>query len=175
MYVIILLHHYIAVSTLALFYWLKIPTISSNPFYTIFVHPQQLKELNAGSTDIPILSNEQNELEYNIKIDPSGPYVLLIEYVTPVNRTDLDARQEFDASNSTNVFIPKGVVIVRFKSGDGPESNAIVTLNECPYTTPCRQAVFDDLANVYIFNVQDPNNVVYMEVSNVNPNICNYF
>lgn len=131
-----------------------------------FYYPQQLKELNASPTDIPLLSNNQNELEFNIKIDPSGPYVLLIEYVTPVNRTDLDASEEFGASNTTNVFVPKGVVVARFKSGDGPESNAIVTLNECPYTSPCRQAIVDDVAKIYVFNVQDPNNVIYLEVSN---------
>lgn len=126
-------------------------------------NPQQLKELNVESTEIPLLSDDQSELQYNIKIDPSGPYVLLIEYVTPVNRTAL--AEDIEDSNVTYSFTPKGSVAVQFKSGDGRLQIAFVNLNDCPYTTPCRQVVVDDLSKVYIFRAQDPNNVITLNVS----------
>ncbi|XP_049885179.1 laminin subunit alpha [Pectinophora gossypiella] len=121
---------------------------------------EQLKELNAEVTDIPLLNADQSELQYNIKIDPSGPYILLVEYVTPINRS-LDIN-EVD-SNWTTTYAPKGSVTLRFKSGDYPETVALVNLNECPYTSPCRQAVVDDLSKIFVFNVQAPNNVIYLD------------
>lgn len=98
-----------------------------------------------------------------MKIDPSGQYVMIIEYVTPINKTAVSISQ----SNSSEQYelSPRGVVTVRFRSGDGPELNALANLNDCPYTTPCRQVVIDDLSKIYLFNVQEPNNVVYLDVS----------
>lgn len=125
--------------------------------------PQQLNELKVESTQIPILSDDQSELQYNIKIDPSGQYVLLVEYVSPVNRTALS--EDTQNSNVTFAFTSKGAVAVQFKSGDNPSQFAFVNLNDCPYTTPCRQVAVDDLSNVFIFATQDPNNVLTLEVS----------
>ncbi|XP_046976709.1 laminin subunit alpha [Vanessa cardui] len=126
--------------------------------------PEQLKEYNAGPNDIPIINqSEQNELEYNMKIDPSGSYVLVIEYVTPINRTALEISQSSsDPSGGIYNLFPRGVVVIRFQSGDSSESFALANLNDCPYTAPCRQVVVDDLAKIFTFHVQDPNNVVYV-------------
>lgn len=124
---------------------------------------QQLRDLNVESTQIPLLSDDQNELQYNIKIHPSGPYVLLVEYVTPVNGTV--QAQDIEGSNQTYSFTPKGAVAVQFKSGDGPLQIAFVNLNDCPYTTPCRQVAVDDLSKVFIFNAQDANNAITLDVS----------
>ncbi|XP_034839290.1 laminin subunit alpha [Maniola hyperantus] len=123
--------------------------------------PEQLKEYNVKPNEMPIINNVQNELHFNMKIYPSGRYIMIIEYVTPVNRTALTISQ----SNSTEHYelSPRGVVTMRFQSGDGPESNALANLNDCPYTTPCRQVVVDDLSKIYSFNIQEPNNVVYLD------------
>lgn len=125
--------------------------------------PQQLKELNVETTQIPLLSEDQSELQYNIKIDPSGPYVLLVEYVSPVNRTALE--EDNENSNVTFGFTSKGSVALQFMSGDNPSQVAFVNLNDCPYTTPCRQVAVDDLSKVFIFRALDPNNVITLEVS----------
>ncbi|XP_026331928.1 laminin subunit alpha isoform X2 [Hyposmocoma kahamanoa] len=123
--------------------------------------PQQLKELKVESTQIPILSDDQSELQYNIKIDPSGPYVLLVEYVSPVNRTAPE--EDMESSNVTYAFTPKGSVTIQFKSGDNPSQIALVNLNDCPYPTPCRQVAVDDLSKAFAFAAQDPNNVITLE------------
>lgn len=60
---------------------------------------------------------------------------------------------------------PRGAVAIRFQSGDGPETIAFANLNDCPYTAPCRQVVVDDLSKISVFNVQEPNNVIYLDVS----------
>lgn len=125
--------------------------------------PQQLKELNVESTQIPVLSDDQSELQYNMKINPSGPYVLLVEYVSPVNRTALD--EDIESSNVTFAFTSKGSVTLQFMSGDNRSQIAFVNLNNCPYTTPCRQVAVDDLSKVFIFSVQDLDNVITLGVS----------
>lgn len=122
---------------------------------------QQLKELNVAPNSIPLLNEDQSELKYSLEIDHSGPYVLLIEYVTPVSRS---AAPE-DYSNETTIFSPKWSVAVRFQSGDAPESIAIVNLNDCPYTAACRQVVVDDVAKIFVVNVESPENTVYLNVS----------
>lgn len=101
-----------------------------------------------------------------MKIDPAGPYVLVIEYVTPVNRSALQTI-EYDTEPSEEVYdsSPRATITVRFQSGDGPEYNAIANLNDCPYTAPCRQVIVDDISKIYTFNVHDPNNVIYLNVS----------
>lgn len=117
-----------------------------------------------GPTDIPLLNIEQSDLQYNIKIDPAGPYVLVIEYVTPIITPDPNAVIDVQVSNGTENS-PKGIVTIRFQSGDAPETSAVINLNACPYTTPCRQVVTDEVAKIFVVNVMDPNNVVYLEVS----------
>lgn len=122
---------------------------------------QHLSEINAAENTIPLLSNEQNLLEYNMKIDPPGRYVLVLEYVTPVTG---DVAIHYD--NSTDVDASaRGVVLVNFRSGDRNGINAIANLNDCPYTTPCRQVVVDPMAKIEFFVVHDANNFVLLRVS----------
>lgn len=126
-----------------------------------------MREYNAGPQDIPIINqSEQNELQFNMKIEPSGPYVLVIEYVTPINRTGLEinATSSSPSSGAYNLS-SKGIIIIRFQSGDDSESFALANLNDCPYTSPCRQVVIDDLSRINTFHVQDANNVIYIDVS----------
>ncbi|KAH9634640.1 hypothetical protein HF086_000612 [Spodoptera exigua] len=120
---------------------------------------EQLNELQASADSIPILTND--EIQYNMKIDPPGAYILIIEYVTPINRS-LESSNEIEANNGSYSFVPRGPITVRFQSGDQPETNAIVNLNNCPYTAACRQAVVDDLSKIQTFNIHDANNVIYL-------------
>ncbi|XP_045458049.1 laminin subunit alpha [Melitaea cinxia] len=133
---------------------------------TEFVNdPEQLREYNVGPQDIPIINqSEQNELQFNMKIDPNGPYVLVIEYVTPINITGLQiSATSSNPSSGMYNLSSKGIIIIRFQSGDDSESFALANLNDCPYTSPCRQVVIDDLSRINSFHVQDPNNVIYID------------
>ncbi|KOB71560.1 putative laminin A chain [Operophtera brumata] len=121
-------------------------------------NPQQLNEIQAEANSIPILNVDQSELAYNIKIDPPGDYVLLIEYVTPVS-TGVSISYDNSSSDGSD-YMSKGVVVIRFQSGDASDESAVVNLNDCPFTTPCRQVVVDELAKVKVFSVQDANNVI---------------
>ncbi|XP_049703370.2 laminin subunit alpha [Helicoverpa armigera] len=121
---------------------------------------EQLNELQASAESIPILSND--EIQYNMKIDPPGPYILIIEYVTPINRTAESVNEIEVAYNTSYSFAPRGPITVRFQSGDQQETDAIVNLNDCPYTAACRQAVVDDLSKIQVFNIQEANNVIYL-------------
>ncbi|CAK1588443.1 unnamed protein product [Parnassius mnemosyne] len=125
--------------------------------------PEQLREYNVGPNDIPLLTNDQSELQFNMKIHPNGPYVLVLEYVTPVNTTGFIGGAELEPYNGTYEKIPRGIINIRFQSGDAPESSAIVNINACPYTAACRQVITDDLSKVFIVNVMDPNNVISLE------------
>ncbi|KAJ8738019.1 hypothetical protein PYW08_000614 [Mythimna loreyi] len=120
---------------------------------------EQLNELQASADSIPILTDD--EIQYNMKIDPPGPYIIIIEYVTPINRT-VDSSNEIEAYNTSYSFVKRSPITVRFQSGDQPETDAIVNLNDCPYTAPCRQAVVDDLSKIQVFNVHDANNIIYL-------------
>ncbi|KAJ8736784.1 hypothetical protein PYW07_000055 [Mythimna separata] len=120
---------------------------------------EQLNELQASAESIPILTDD--EIQYNMKIDPPGAYIIIIEYVTPINRT-VDSSNEIEAYNSSYSFVKRSPVTVRFQSGDQPETDAIVNLNDCPYTAPCRQAVVDDLSKIQVFNIHDANNIIYL-------------
>ncbi|CAG9136876.1 unnamed protein product [Plutella xylostella] len=122
-------------------------------------NPLQLNELNASATDIPLMNDLQPELQYKMVIEPSGPYVLLVQYVTPVNAT---AQNEI-ATNATFEISAKGIVTVRFQSGEGTEEAGVISFNSCPYTAPCRQLVLDERANARLFRVTDSNNVVYLD------------
>ncbi|XP_048488928.1 laminin subunit alpha [Plutella xylostella] len=122
-------------------------------------NPLQLNELNASATDIPLMNDLQPELQYKMVIEQSGPYVLLVQYVTPVNAT---AQNEI-ATNATFEISAKGIVTVRFQSGEGSEEAGVINFNSCPYTAPCRQLVLDERANARLFRVTDTNNVVYLD------------
>ncbi|VVC86157.1 unnamed protein product [Leptidea sinapis] len=121
---------------------------------------EQLKEYDASTNEIPLLNGAQSELEYNMKIDPSGNYVLLIEYVTPTNNNSISILQNIN--NDSYNFIPKGIVSIKFISGDKAESIAMANLNDCPFTSPCRQVLLDSESKINVFSVEDPNNVIFL-------------
>lgn len=125
-----------------------------------------------GTQQIPLLSNFQNDLTYNIRIEPPGSYVILIEYVSPINRT-AEPSDDFSTVYSVDYrnldFSTKGSVTVKFQSGeDGPEIYALVYLSECPYLTPCRQVMVDDVSKIHAVTVHNANNTIVLGVSNNN-------
>lgn len=60
-----------------------------------------------------MLNEDQSELAYNMKIAPPGPYVLILEYVTPVN-TDISVT--YDNTTATDYSSPKGILKSIFNS-----------------------------------------------------------
>lgn len=102
------------------------------------------------------MSGDGPELQYNLKIDAKGPYVLVLEYVTP---TRLELR------NLTGT-VPTGLS-VRHTSADNREAVATININNCRYTTPCRQVFVDDLSRVKVFHFDGENSDIYLRVSKV--------
>lgn len=136
-----------------------------NLIYLFFLL-QQLRELTAGPREIPILNNDQSELQYNIKIDPPGPYIFLVEYVTPIDRSQpttslIDPNN--DVYNQTIDMSNKGTVVVKFQTGQ--EILSLLNLNDCPYTTPCRQVVVDEMSKIQVVNIREASNTIILEVS----------
>ncbi|KAI8431212.1 hypothetical protein MSG28_001250 [Choristoneura fumiferana] len=111
----------------------------------------QLNELKASESSIPVL--DAQPLTYNMNIQPNGPYVLVIEYVTPIDRNAI--MELIPPSDNT-------AINVHFKSGQR-ESRAKMNLNECLYTTPCRQVVVDDRARTFVADVVAKENVLTLE------------
>ncbi|CAB3226438.1 unnamed protein product [Arctia plantaginis] len=123
----------------------------STSVYAYIDDVSQLNELQAPAGSMPILSGDGPELQYNMKIDTRGPYVLVLEYVTP---TRLELR-------NVSGTVPTGLS-VRYTSGDSREAVATININNCRYTTPCRQAFVDDLSRVKVFHFSDENNDIYL-------------
>lgn len=63
------------------------------------------------------------------------------------------------------VISAKGTITVKFQSGDKSPVYALVNLNDCPYSSECRQVMVDESSKIQIVNVQDPNNVIVFNVS----------
>lgn len=72
-------------------------------------------------TRVPLLNNEQPQITYNITVSKPGQYILVVNYITPVNETVTNTLQ-----SEINT--------------DGAAYNGSVVLYACPYTTVCRQA-----------------------------------
>ncbi|XP_037870167.2 laminin subunit alpha [Bombyx mori] len=120
--------------------------------------PVQLSELKVEPNTIPIL---RTTLQYNMRIEKPGQYVLLVEYVTPAARN-----QDLNTGNSTYSSVVKTPVTIKFQSGPDDqhlvETDGIINFNDCPYTAPCRQVMVDDYSRIQFVTVTDPNNVVFL-------------
>ncbi|XP_063394216.1 laminin subunit alpha [Cydia fagiglandana] len=112
----------------------------------------QLKELGVPASTIPVLGTQS--LTYNWIIKPNGQYIIVVEYVTPVDRNAVDMVGNRAKINS--------IINVNFKTG-GQESQGRLVLNECLYTKPCRQVVTDDKARAFVAEVFDENNEITLE------------
>lgn len=91
---------------------------------------QQLDVL--GVPKLPVISETQPELKLDLKIDSYGPYVILINYMTP-SSIQMKAVIEIEVDEKMN------------------SGKAI--LYACHHTTLCRQATVDATGKVAIFNL----------------------
>lgn len=78
----------------------------------------QLREL--GENEIPLINNNQLEINFDVTISKTGAYVILINYITPISDN-----QTVDISVET--------------SDQQDREKGRVVLYPCPYTTVCRQ------------------------------------
>jgi len=88
-----------------------------------------------GVPKLPVISEAQPELKMDIAIADRGPYVLLINYVTP-------------SSVQTKAVIDIEV--------DEKTNSGRAILYACHHTTLCRQAAVDATGKVAIFDVNRP-------------------
>lgn len=83
-------------------------------------------------TRVPLVNKEQPHITYNITVSKPGEYILVINYITPVNETDI---------NSLETEIKT----------EGAAYNGSVVLYACPYTTVCRQALKNQKNGVGVY------------------------
>lgn len=83
---------------------------------------------------IPILGENNSNLTYILSVNKPGTYVLVINYVTPIN-DDKSYVVQVDAGNSS--------------------SAGKIHFYNCHYTTFCRQVVTNDYGGVKMYNISD--------------------
>ncbi|XP_051171945.1 laminin subunit alpha [Leptopilina boulardi] len=88
---------------------------------------------------LPLISNEQNEVNFEMRITKPGAHVLVVTYITP--------KEE----NSTSS--------VTIEAGDW---RGKANLNPCKYTSICRQVVIDSAGRVAIMNF--PTNYIGLKI-----------
>ncbi|CAG9771124.1 unnamed protein product [Ceutorhynchus assimilis] len=101
---------------------------------------------------VPLLNTEQTQLSFNLTVAKPGPYVLLINYVTPLN--DLRTHKIDITTHGRNT----------------PENGNII-LYSCPYNPSCRQVVTNIDGGVGIFDVQGNSMVVDLKSNSSNVGI----
>lgn len=92
---------------------------------------------------IPILGKDQPNLTYNLTVSQPGPYVIVINYVTP---SDDSSSYSIDSKVTTS----------------GYSYNGIIDFNNCHYTTFCRQVITNSLGGVGVYNTQE--NIISVEL-----------
>lgn len=102
-----------------------------------------LRKLNLTNVRIPIVSSEQPEIDYNITLKKPGKYVLLINYITPLDNT---------VTHYLNVTTPTLDTNVIESSADGHDQ---IVLYKCGYTTMCRQVVVDQDGIIKVYNTDE--------------------
>lgn len=95
---------------------------------------------------MPLLNAAQPDVTFNVSVHKSGPYVIVINYVTPLN----DLRTH-DAN-----------VIAHLWNGT---QNGNLRLYSCPYTTLCRQAVINEQGGVAVYQINGSFIVIDLKVS----------
>lgn len=83
-------------------------------------------------TRVPLLNNDQPQITYNITVSKPGQYILIVNYITPVNETEVSTLQS------------------EIK-GDGAGYNGSVVLYGCPYTMVCRQVLKNQQNGVGVY------------------------
>lgn len=104
-----------------------------NYLITFLLYFQQLDVL--GVPKLPVISETQPELKLDLTVNSYGPYVILINYMTP-SSIQMKAVIEIEVDEKMN------------------SGKAI--LYACHHTTLCRQATVDATGKVAIFNINKP-------------------
>lgn len=94
---------------------------------------------------VPMLNMDQQEMSFNLTVSKPGQYVMLINYITPLD--DLRTHKV-------------GVVV---HSGSGEVGGGVI-LYSCPYTASCRQVVTNEEAGVGVFTVEANSLIVDLKV-----------
>ncbi|XP_050541070.1 laminin subunit alpha [Daktulosphaira vitifoliae] len=102
-----------------------------------------LKQLEVlGLPKLPMISETQPELKLELPTNSPGPYVILVNYITP-------------STVQTKAIVD---VEVNDKINSGK-----VILYACHHTTVCRQAAVDATGKVAIFNINDTNSKILLK------------
>ncbi|XP_063239907.1 laminin subunit alpha [Bacillus rossius redtenbacheri] len=105
-----------------------------------YLPPVQGRELDGAGRDrdIPLLSADQPEISFDLRITKPGPHVLLLSYVTPTTTS-----RPVGGGGAAAVQVDVGSRLGR----DAGQAR----LGACPYTAPCRQAVLDRRGQVAVY------------------------
>nr|CAI5850401.1 unnamed protein product [Callosobruchus analis] len=114
-----------------------------------FPSQEHLQKIQAYNR-VPLLNSLQPEIAFNITVPKPGPYVLVVNYVTPLD--DLRTHN----------------ITVTTQTRNGEEIGQ-VKFYACPYTTMCRQVVADTLNGVAVYTV-DGNNIL-LTMNGINTNV----
>ncbi|CAH0382822.1 unnamed protein product [Bemisia tabaci] len=89
---------------------------------------------NMENKPIPAINKEQPELRVDLRVQRPGPHVLLLNYGTPQNNTEKPSKVLIEASSQNKQY------------------RGIAFLNQCRYSTLCRQVVVDKNHTVAVFD-----------------------
>ncbi|ERL89440.1 hypothetical protein D910_06807 [Dendroctonus ponderosae] len=116
----------------------------SNTQHTLLIIEKLITIQHLHAIDIynrvPMLNIDQQEISFNLTVSKPGQYVMLINYITPLD----DLRTH------------KVGVVAHTSFG---EVGGSVILYSCPYTASCRQVVTNEEAGVGVFTV-DANSLI---------------
>lgn len=89
---------------------------------------------------LPLITSEQKSLNFIADVPKTGPYIVVVDYVTDRNTSD--------------------PYIIRVNLSGDEDVDGVVTLYPCTYTTVCRQPVIDAESREKIF---------YLDISDLRP------
>ncbi|CAG9821860.1 unnamed protein product [Phaedon cochleariae] len=113
---------------------------------TWFEDTTHLNKLNLNGR-VPLLSSSQPEITLNISVHKPGRYVIVVDYITPL-----------DDTRSANVTV--------ISKGFG---NGNLILYSCPYSTMCRQVVIDGRMAVAVYSTSE--NFIVVTLQGVQSNV----
>ncbi|KAL1517260.1 hypothetical protein ABEB36_001047 [Hypothenemus hampei] len=115
-------------------------------FYSNTEHLHSLDIYNK----VPLINSEQPKISFNLTVAKPGQYVILINYVTPLD----DLR-----THKINLTV----------HSKGRSENGSVILYSCPYKPTCRQVVLNEISGVGVFNVDG--NSLEIDLSGTSANV----
>lgn len=105
--------------------------------------------MNIGGR-IPLLNDVQPEVSFNVSVHKPGQYVILINYVTPLNDVQTNVV-------NTEVYTKYGI------------ENGKLNLYSCPYTTMCRQVVTNLNGGVGVYQTEE--NYLFIKLKGENSQV----